>query len=58
MKNVFLALLLAGCAAPAAPPAPERMCPPLPELPAKATPEQRANHYAVVIGLYAQCASH
>jgi hypothetical protein len=50
MKCVLLCLFLAGCAA-------QRMCPPLPELPAKATAEQRANHYAVVIGLYAQCAA-
>lgn len=49
----FLALGLAGCAA--APKAP-RLCPPLPEMPAKATAEQRTNHYAVVIRLYAQCA--
>lgn len=49
----FLALVLAGCAA--APEAP-RLCPPLPEMPTKATAEQRTNHYAVVIRLYAQCA--
>lgn len=49
----FLALTLAGCAVA---PAPERLCPPLPELPAKASAEQRTNHYAVVIRLYAQCA--
>jgi hypothetical protein len=50
---IVLALGLAGCAA-----APEekRICPPLPEMPAKATAEQRTNHYAVVIRLYAQCA--
>lgn len=56
MRAVILgfALGLAGCVAtPAVPP---RLCPPLPELPAKASAEQRANHYAVVIRLYAQCA--
>lgn len=52
MKAALLALVLAGCAAPEAP----RLCPPLPEMPAKATAEQRTNHYAVVIRLYAQCA--
>lgn len=51
MKAALLALLLVGCAA-------QRQCPPLPELPAKATAEQRANHYAIVIGLYAQCAEN
>jgi hypothetical protein len=50
---IFLAIVLVGCAA--APEA-QRMCPPLPEVPARATPEQWANHYAVVIRLYAQCA--
>lgn len=49
---LFIALALVGCAATP----PERLCPPLPELPAKATAEQSTNHYAVVIGLYAQCA--
>lgn len=49
----LVAMLLIGCAA--APPV-ERVCPPLPELPAKATAEQRTNHYAVVIRLYTQCA--
>jgi hypothetical protein len=55
MKAAFivLALGLAGCVA--TPEAP-RLCPPLPEIPAKATAEQRTNHYAVVIRLYAQCA--
>jgi len=53
MKAALLSLVLAGCAA--APVAP-RLCPPLPEMPAKATAEQRTNHYAVVIRLYAQCA--
>lgn len=53
MKAALLSLVLAGCAA--APEAP-RLCPPLPEMPAKATAEQRTNHYAVVIRLYAQCA--
>lgn len=55
MRAAFacVALVLAGCAA--APPA-ERMCPPLPEMAAKATAEQRTNHYAIVIRLYAQCA--
>jgi len=53
MRAALLSLVLAGCAAaPAAP----RLCPPLPEMPAKATAEQRTNHYAVVIRLYAQCA--
>jgi hypothetical protein len=50
---IFLAIVLAGCVA--VPEAP-RMCPPLPEVPARATPEQWANHYVVVIRLYAQCA--
>jgi hypothetical protein len=53
MKAALLSLMLAGCAT--APQAP-RLCPPLPEMPAKATAEQRTNHYAVVIRLYAQCA--
>jgi hypothetical protein len=53
MKAALLSLMLAGCAAA---PGPKRMCPPLPEVPAKATPEQWANHQAVVIRLYAQCA--
>lgn len=55
MKSVLfcVALALAGCAATTPP---ERMCPPLPELPSKASAEQRTNHYAVVIRLYAQCA--
>jgi hypothetical protein len=48
-----MALLVAGCAAK---PIPERKCPPLPELSARAGAEERANHYAVVIRLYAQCA--
>lgn len=52
MKAALFALLLAGCAA-ASPPS---RCPPLPELPASPTPNQQANHYAVVIRLYAQCA--
>jgi hypothetical protein len=50
---IFFAIGLAGCAAA---PAEKRLCPPLPEMPAKATAEQRTNHYAVVIRLYAQCA--
>jgi len=49
---LLAAVLLAGCAAPH----PPRLCPPLPEMPARATAEQRTNHYAVVIRLYAQCA--
>lgn len=55
MKAAFivLALALAGCVAA---PKEKRLCPPLPEMPAKATAEQRTNHYAVVIRLYAQCA--
>jgi len=55
MKAAFilLAIVLAGCASV---PSPERLCPPLPELPVKANAEQRTNHYAVVIRLYAQCA--
>lgn len=50
---IVLALGLAGCAA-----APEskRLCPLLPEVPTRATPDQWATHYAIVIGLYAQCA--
>lgn len=52
MKAALLALTLAlaGCAAQ------QRLCPPLPELPADATPGQQLNHTAVVIRLYAQCA--
>lgn len=49
---LLLSMWLTGCAAsPVA-----RLCPPLPEMPTKATAEQRTNHYAVVIRLYAQCA--
>jgi hypothetical protein len=50
---IFLAMGVAGCVV-----APEekRLCPPLPEMPPNATAEQRTNHYAVVIRLYAQCA--
>lgn len=54
MKAALLALLLAGCAVTPSPPQPR--CPPLPELPASPTATQQANHYAVVIRLYAQCA--
>lgn len=50
---LFLALGLSGCVAA---PKETRLCPPLPEMPPKATAEQRTNHYAVVIRLYAQCA--
>lgn len=53
MRTLLLAVLLAGCAAPRAP---ARSCPSLPELPRAATSVERANHYAVVIRLYAQCA--
>jgi hypothetical protein len=52
---ILLAVVLAGCAAAPAQD-PPRLCPPLPELPARATPEQQLNHTAVVIRLYAQCA--
>lgn len=51
MKAALLALLLAGCSV-----AKPSRCPPLPELPASPTATQQANHYAVVIRLYAQCA--
>ncbi|MNL39665.1 hypothetical protein D3C87_1619540 [compost metagenome] len=55
MKTLLLvAVLLAGCAT--APTSPPRRCPPLPELAARATEADRANHYATVIQLYAQCA--
>lgn len=50
---IILAMGLAGCVAM---PQEKRLCPPLPEMPTKATAEQRTNHYAVVIRLYAQCA--
>lgn len=58
MRALLLAMLLGLPACTNTPPVePEpRLCPPLPELQAKPTPEQWANHYAVVIRLYAQCA--
>lgn len=48
-----IAILVAGCASGSHA---DRLCPPLPELPAKATSEQSTLHSAIVIRLYAQCA--
>lgn len=49
-----LAALLAACTAPSAPAT--RLCPPLPTLPAGATPAQRQLHHETVITFYAECA--
>ncbi len=51
---LVLAALVAGCAGTGA--APQRSCPPLPELPANPTAAQRAVHTAVLVRLYVQCA--
>lgn len=56
MRALLFSLVLVGCAAPPAPAPTVRLCPPLPELPRAASTAERANHYAVVIRLYAQCA--